>query len=385
MPRPAPQLLIASRCARTMLSQRRALAHAAMRQGFKVVAVGEDTDNGCSARKLEREGIAFHAIPVRQGSLNPIALALLILQFIKVFRKIKPDIFHAFTVKPVIAGMIAAKICGINVRVATIPGLGHGFLSKSKIISRTIVLLYKISLSVCDHIFFYNRHDWIVFSELNIVNAKKTSIVNGSGVNTEYFKSSKITKNTEVFKFLFIGRLIKEKGINDLIQAAAIIRNNNRLISIDIVGEIDKNNPSTLTEKEIFLAKSMNIVHFKGQTNDVRPFIEAANAIVLPSYREGIPLVLLEGAAMGRPLVATNVPGCSDVVRPGETGYLVPAGDPEALAAAMMQMAENPSLARSMGDAARQDAIARFSDEAVSSVVLERYSELLARHSAFDA
>lgn len=376
-------MFIAGRCARTILSQRRVLARAAVRAGFAVVTAGEDTDAGESGRQLEAETIAYRPIQVRQASMNPLALMALVFRYRRLLMAESPDIFHAFTIKPVIAGLIAARLSNIKVRIATIPGLGHGFICKNYFTQFVVRILYRFSLSFAHKVYFYNIEDYTLFTKSNIVSCNKCIIINGSGVDTCYFTANTYNNNIcTKFRFLYVGRIIREKGISELFEVANLLQSRAPDIRIELVGDFDPNNPSSLTAAEVDRARALGNVRFHGPVNDVRPFIANADAVVLPSYREGIPLALLEAAAMGKPAVATDVPGCKDVVVAGKTGFLCTPRDAAALAEAMVLLASDRERAREMGMAAREDVLLRFSAEVVSAKMIDDYRALLETQSA---
>ena len=371
------RLLIAGRCAETIFRQRSLLGKAALTAGWRVSVTGDDSGPDYSAL-LASNGFAFDPVKVNQSSKNPLSILTLVLAYRGAIRDVRPSIFHAFNIKPTVAGLIAARTCGVPVIIATVAGLGHAVLSPNPFVRWASIILFRIAFTAAHRVYFYNSDDMNYFVEKKIVAPKKAMLINGSGVDTTRFSHQPPPASAR-FTALFIGRLLNEKGINELFSAARLLKASGSLADIHIVGDIDSNNPSSITHHDIAREVAAGNVTWHGSTNDVVPFIQAAHAIVLPSYREGIPLVLIEGAAVGRALIATDVAGCHDVVRNGVTGILVPLGDVHALASAIDALANDRERTDAMGNAARQDVLARFDAQVVNAAVLADYDQLLAK------
>jgi glycosyltransferase involved in cell wall biosynthesis len=372
-------VMIASRCARTIYAQRRALAEHIKSAGWRVILVGEASESDPYAMRLKSLGFEFQSVSVNQKSKSPLSFFFLLIDYIRLFRKFRPDVFHGFTVKPVIIGLIAAHVSKVPVRVCTIAGAGHLFLSGSTFLKSVAIILYRISLKSAHKIIFYNPDDQEMFATYRLHSNCQTLLIPGSGVDTKRFTPSTDLSNLkrEPFKVLFIGRLLKEKGIEDLIEAARLLRNKNMRVIVQCLGSIDSNNPSSLSHDILTECKKKALVDFLGTSPDVRPFIAACDAVVLPSYREGIPLSLLEAGAMAKPMIATDVPGCRDVIINNETGILVPVRNPTMLADAISTLANDRGIARAMGKAARIDIEKRFSGSVINEKVLNVYRSLL--------
>lgn len=375
-----PVLLISSRCAQTIYAQRRALATAAKSAGWRVWLAGDTSVDDPYPRRIEELGLSFIGLPVKQRSKNPLSVVALLFFYLRILRKKRPDVFHAFTIKPTIVGLIAARLARVPVRIATIAGLGHVFLSSSRLTRWVAMVMFKIALAQAHRVIFYNSDDRALFEELGLVRPDTGLLIPGSGVDTLLFQPLPLPPSSRTPTFLFIGRLLREKGVGELLKAARLLRQRGIRANIELLGDLDANNPSSLTQSELDGAISAGDVHWHGATDDVRPYIAQAHVVVLPSYREGIPLSLIEAAAMGRALVASDVPGCRDVVRDGVTGTLVPPRDAEALAHAIAQLAANPTALVAMARAARADAEERFSADIVTQRVLHEYRQLVDRH-----
>jgi glycosyltransferase involved in cell wall biosynthesis len=369
--RVSQRLFISSRCAQTIFNQRLSLAEYAAAHGWET-HFGGDASSRAYAQRLKDEGFEFHELPVNQRSLNPLHILWLIAAYFKTLRRLKPQVFHAFTIKPLICGLIGARLAGVPIRIATVPGLGHAFLSPAKWVRLVAALLFKIAFRFADVVIFYNQDDRDQLLRRKLVDPKKAWLIAGSGLNVSRFQVMPLTFDG-VTKFVYVGRLIAEKGVPELLEAMRIARKKRANIELHLVGDCDTNNRSSLTRESIEQAVNEGLVTWHGLVPDVRPLIAAAHVVILPSHREGVPLALLEGAAMGRALIATNVPGCRDVVIRDETGLLVPVKDPLALADAILALATNPARIRKMGRAARKDIVARFDTNIVNARVVEIY------------
>lgn len=368
-------LLITSRCAQTIASQRIHLARRAQRSGWKVCLAGHCADDG-NADRLRAESFDFDCVPLDQRSLRFFPLVRLILAYVTLFSRVRPTVVHAFTIKPTVAAILAAALTRVPVRIATVAGLGHVFLSSGPAVRSIAILLLRFSLSFAHRVFFYNESDRDVYLAHRILPAWKVRLVAGSGVDIDQFKAVPLPGNPRL-AVAFVGRLLREKGVPELFAAVENVRQRGIDIQLHLVGDVDANNPSALSQADVDQAVARGDVVWHGHVNDTRPIIAQADVIILPSHREGIPMALLEGAAMGRALIATDVPGCNDVVHHGKNGLITPLGDPVALADAIATLALDRSLTANMGREARQTVVLRFNADVVSGIVLEEYQRVL--------
>lgn len=379
---PRRRVLIASRCAKTIYSQRINLARTARDRGWDVTLAGQAVEGPYQAL-IEAEGIQFRPVPINQQSLSIFSIVGAIIAFWTLCRSQKPDVFHAFTIKPTVAGLIAAWLARVPTRVATVAGLGHVFVSSSRLVRQVGILSLRLSLLAANRVYFYNEHDREAYVGLGIVKFEKTRIILGSGVDTLHYEALALP-NGERLQLLYVGRIIQEKGIIELISAMQMVRSK-RPVALHIVGDLDRHNPTSLS-KEVFEDKISSIdAIWHGHSNDITRHLAAADVVVLPSYSEGIPLALLEAGASGRAMIATDVPGCRDVVRHGLTGILVPLGDVPQLARAIATMADDHDLVEYFGKNARDDIVARFDSRIVNGKMVDHYDELSVNGSAFPA
>ncbi|MFT4762267.1 MAG: glycosyltransferase involved in cell wall biosynthesis [Saprospiraceae bacterium] len=293
-------------------------------------------------------------------------------EFKRLFLEIKPDLVLLYTMKPNIFGNIAAAQLNIPV-ISTVTGLGYTFIKGgwTRFLSER---LYKFAFRKTKHIIFHNPDDRQLFVNQGFVKQSQCSVIRGSGVDFEKFKPRPKSKKKDKFIFIFIGRLLIDKGIREYLAAAKSLVNL-RHVEFHVVGELYPDNPATLTKQEWFssLRKAKNIIWHQNQ-EDVRSFLAAADVMVLPSYREGLPMSILEAMAMGKPIITTDVPGCRETVDEKINGLLVPVKDSRVLANAMLVMYDLPEAKRMLwGRRSREKAIEDFS----SKVVVTAYKKLI--------
>jgi len=258
--------------------------------------------------------------------------------------------------------------------IAAITGLGHAFTTGHGLIRALVEILYRVAIACCDVVFFQNSEDRELFIKCGLVNAAKTRLVAGSGVDLERFQPAEKEQRRQNLCFLMIGRLLKEKGVFEYAEAATLLKQKYPYVSFGILGERDIRNPSVVPEATLNKWTENGILKWHGWVVDVRPYIEKADVIVLPSYREGTPRALLEAGAMGKPLVTTNTIGCREVVHDGDNGFLVPVGSAESLASAMEKFVLEENLVAQMGIRARQYVSDHFDEKDVISQTIEQYS-----------
>ena len=371
---PKSKLLITSRCAQTISTQRIHLARFASEKGWGVYLAGEQNSD-VAVQSLRREKFSFDAVRVEQGSLNPISVMRLVFEYCCLIKIHRPSVFHAFTIKPIIAGLLAASFCRVPVRVATVAGLGHVFLSSSVFVRFMAIILFRISFLGAHLVYFYNEADRDEFIRKAILPASKAKLIAGSGLDTARFPARKLP-NHSTLSVAFVGRLLREKGVPELLAAMRLLRMNQVPVILHLIGDTDENNPSAIPRAEIENAVAEGLIVWHGHVSNVSELLAAADIVILPSHREGIPMSLLEGGAMGRALIATDVPGCRDVVKNGTTGLLVQPNDSQAIADAILLLANDRNLLNKMGGAARGDVVARFDTAVVNDLVLQSYEEL---------
>jgi glycosyltransferase involved in cell wall biosynthesis len=355
------------------------LARTAKHAGYDVHVATSNTKN---AALISAEGFICHDIAINRSGTNPIVELLTAVQVFRLLKTVKPDIVHLMTIKPVIYGGLACRLAGIPAVVVGITGLGFVFINKSfkvKLLRLLVVRLYK---AVFRHknilATFENAADKAFFLQSKIVTAEQAKVVDGAGVDLEKYSPS--AAPAEIVVITFAARILKDKGFFEFITAARSLKQKyGEAIAFWVAGSPDPVNPASVSQIEIDKLSAENVVTFLGFQSNMADIFSKSSVVVLPSYREGLPKVLMEAAACGRPVITTDVPGCRHVIIPGSTGLLVPPGKSRELAEAILLLINNPDVRVEFGKRGRELAEARFSADKVSADYLSMYHKLLNR------
>ncbi len=294
-------------------------------------------------------GATHFAIPLSRSGINPFSEIKLLLSLIGLFRKEQPDVVLNYTIKPTIYGSIAASVCRKTKIFSTITGLGYLFTSrsiKSKLLNLVVRIQYYIALRRNTLVFFQNSDDLRLFEEIGLLKGIATKIVNGSGVNLAEFQPSEHEKRNN--SFIMIGRILKDKGVEEYIEAARILKMKYPDALFQLLGPMD-NNPAAYNMQDVQSWQEEGIIEYIPPTSDVRPYLARTEVFVLPSYREGTPRSTLEAMAMGMPVVTTDAPGCKETVTDDVNGFQVSVRNHRELADAMEKFILNDSLLIGMG------------------------------------
>ena len=322
----------------------------------------------------------YNLYNLERDSTNPIQDIKLGIELYKLYKKISPDLIVHYTVKPNIYGGIAAGILKIP-SLAVVTGLGYSFIHKG-LIKFTTKRLYKLAAGFHSTVIFENFDDKQLFNDLNIVSEQKSLAIKGCGVNTRFYKPKNSDPKNDKAVFTFIGRLLYDKGVVEFVEAASIVKESNGNVEFWLIGELDQGNPSMIKKADLVKWVKEETVIYKGTVKDVRPIIVDSNCIVLPSYREGLPRVLLEAASMSTPIITTNVAGCRETVENGNNGLLVPVRNSKALANAMLHFL---SLGKEkwveMGMEGRRKAVSEFDDRLIAEQIIQIISQTLEKPS----
>lgn len=333
---------------------------------------------GEHSEKLESIGCHLVNLKLDRNGLSPIGNFELFLSMRRVFKKERPDVVLGYTIKNNIFGALAAG----NLRIPFIPnitGLGTSFISGG-FLQVFVEFLYKFSFKRVQVAFFQNCDDRDHFVERNLVQPLQARVVPGSGIDVDQFKPQPYPKNSEKLIFLYIGRLLRDKGIYEFVGAAKEIKKKNSNTIFKILGPIDAANTSSVQKEVLENWIAEGVIEYKGVTSDVRPFISAANCIVLPSYREGAPRTLIEAASMARPLISTDVAGCRSVVNHGENGFLCDARSTTSLVAAIEEFLDLSEEERSeMGKSGRAKIKSEFDASLISVAYFSAIDEVVDR------
>ena len=369
-------LLIAS-YANSLINFRWDLICAIQAKGLEVhVAAPEINDSPAILEKLRNQGVIVHDVPMQRTGTNPVQDVKTLIALRQLMQRIRPDYVMAYTIKPVIYGMLAAASTGVPHRAALITGLGYAFQdsegsTKQNLIKSVTRQLYSRALSAADLTFFQNDDDQKLFTDLGIIRpGQNTVVVNGSGVNTEKFSAQPLPEGDEVH-FLLIGRLLKDKGVREYVEAARQVKQQYPQAIFNLVGFLDSN-PSSVTQQELDQWVNDGTVKFWGKLADVRPAINACHVFVLPSYREGTPRTVLEAMATGCAIITTDAPGCRQTVENGYNGWLVPVQSADKLAEAMKRFLNEPALIEKMGQASLEIARNKYDVNIINDFMLNK-------------
>lgn len=366
MPAEPRRVVLSGNSSWNIVAFRSGLIRALREDGYEPVVIAPiDPPAEERMARLEVERIV---VRIDRSGLNPLADLRLMLQYRSILKRLAPIAYLSFTIKPNIYGCLAARAVGVPA-IANISGLGTVFIRPGPLLA-LVNRLYRVALSRAAVVFFQNPDDRRLFIERHLVRAEQARLLPGSGVDLDHFKPGPLPAGPPTF--LFIGRLLGDKGVRELVEAARLVQAERGDARIQLLGPLDEGNRTAIRRNELDQWIAEGVVEYLGDTADVRPFVEQATAVVLPSYREGLSRALLEAAAMGRPLIASDVPGCREVVEDGVNGFLCRAHDAGSLAEAMRMLAALSAASRSaMGGESRRIVEQRFSEAVVISAYLD--------------
>ena len=369
---PLPRtVVVAANSDWNIVTFRQGLIRAIRAAGYRPVIVA--SPDSAAEQRVGDLGVERIRVEIDRSGLNPFADLRLLLHYRRILAKLAPLAFLGFTIKPNIYGCIAARFAGVPA-VANISGLGTVFV-KPGLLTRLIIGMYRFALRRARVVFFQNRDDRALFLERRIVTPEQARLLPGSGIDTEQYLPVPLPSG-EV-RFLLIARLLGDKGVREFVGAARSLRASLPGARFQLLGPVDEGNRSAIGRAELERWVAEGVIEYLGATDDVRPMIAQASAVVLPSYREGLPRALLEGAAMARPLIATDVPGCRELVDDGVSGFLCVARESASLAEAMKKAAGLAPAERSrMGQAARATVEERYSEDFVVRAYLDALEAL---------
>ena len=358
-------------------SHRLDVARAARDAGFDVMIATRVTDHG---ERIQREGFRLFPISLVRQSRNPFVELVAVLELVSLYRRERPAIVHHVALKPILYGSLAAWISGVPVVVNAFAGLGYAFTDETRrksmahrFLCRALTVLLRLSQSV---VIFQNKDDRELLLKEGVVEIQQTRIIPGSGVDTKEFDVRLSAEECPIV--MLASRMLWDKGIGEFVEASRRLKQNGLAARYVLVGRCDEHNPAAIEPAQLRQWVEEGVVEWWEHRDEMSQTLASATIVVLPSYREGLPKVLLEAAACGKPLIATDVPGCREVVTQGVNGLLVPARDSVALAAAIDSLLRDSSLRAAMGMAGRERVVRAFSVEKVAGQVVALYRELLA-------
>lgn len=357
------------------LSHRLPLARAARDAGADVIVAAADTGRSDAIRS---EGIGFVSIPMSRKGANPVGEVRTMAVLFNLYRRLRPDIVHHVTVKPVLYGSLLARRFERTAVVNAISGLGYVFTSDSraKLLRLLVKKAYRLALNhPRSRTIFENPDDREEFIRLGLVRGEHAVLIRGTGVNCAVFQPTPEPVGDPLV--VLPARMLWDKGVKEFVDAARLLQGRGQRARFVLVGGSDDGNPAAIPVRQLEAWSSAGYVEWWGHRNDMPAILADASVVVLPSYREGLPKVLVEAAASARPIVATDVPGCREVVQSGVNGLLVPPRDGVSLAEAIQVLLEAPELRMRLGQAGRHIAVSELSEEIVVENTMKLYRDLL--------
>jgi glycosyltransferase involved in cell wall biosynthesis len=360
-------------------SHRLELARAAQSAGWDVSIGTRVRDHG---KRIEDEGFHLHPLRLVRSSRNPLRELLAIFELVRLYRRVRPDVVHHVALKPILYGSVAARVSRVPAVVNGFAGLGYTFTESGerKGVLRSMIgmaLRWAVALPR-SRVVFQNEDDAREFANAGIVRLDQIRIIHGTGVDTDKFVPPPVHHDGNQDPLVVLaGRMLWDKGISEFVEAARLLSASSVRARCVIVGMVDEENPAAISEMQLRAWQKEGVVQWWGHRDDMPDVLASAQIVVLPSYREGFPKVLLEAAACARPLVATDVPGCRAIVKDGINGFLVPPKDPISLCQALVKLLQDPALRARMGAQGREMVVKEFSVDRISRETLNLYHELL--------
>jgi glycosyltransferase involved in cell wall biosynthesis len=361
----------------TFLWHRLALARAARDIGFAVHVAAPPSRE---AAGLQKDGFVFHPIPLTRRGINPFREARTILALYRLYRELKPDLIHHLRLKPVLYGTLAARLARRPAVASSLTGLGYVFAATSRK-AAALRRITEIGLRVALRhrnatLLFENPDDQRVFVRSGLVNEKRTVVVAGSGVDVDFFRADPPTAGRPLV--VLAARMLWDKGVGEFVEAARRVIAQGVDARFALVGDTDSGNPNAVPREQLRTWRDKGYIEWWGWRPDIQTVLAQSHVVCLPSsYGEGIPRILIEAASCGRPLIATDAPGCREIVQNGVNGFLVPLRDAGALSEAMCKLLTDVELRTRMGSKGRELVLSRFSLEDVLDSNIAVYEQLL--------
>lgn len=344
-------------------------------RGHEVLAVAPEDDPEVRAA-LAAMGVRYQPVRMERTGLSPFQDLRTLAWLARIIRRFRADCVLSYAAKPVVYGSLAARLMRVPHRAAMITGMGSALgggdvdaSRKRRLLSRLTRELYRVALRGVHTLFFQNPDDLAAFRALGLVpRSSRTVLIGGSGVNLETFAVAPWPAGP--VRFLMMGRLIRDKGVREYVEAARRVRAMAPATNVRLLGDLDTN-PTAIASDELDGWRREGVIDYLGSTEDVRPYLADAHVYVLPSYGEGMPRSVLEAMAVGRPVIVTDVPGCRETVVDGWNGRLVPPRDPAALADAMLDLIGRAEALPEMGERSRSRAETLFDVRTVNRIILQ--------------
>jgi len=357
-------------------------AIAAQALGFEVVVVARERMHG---QRIRNAGLRFVGLEILRGSMGPLVELSQLLRILVLYRRERPDIVHQVGVKPILYGTVAAFLNKIPAIVNAPIGMGYIFSSedlRARLLRPLVKFAYKLLINPPNsRVVFENGDDLRTFLNWRAVRACDAVLIRGAGVDINLFRPA--VKNNPHPNVALVARMLRDKGINEFVAAAHLLHDEGVQARFLLVGDPDSMNPTSITLKSLRDWHGIKGLEWLGWCDDIPSLLEKIDVMCLPSYREGLPKSLIEAAASGLPIVTTDTPGCREVVRHGDNGFLVPVGDALKLAKALKQLIQDAELRDRMGSRGVAIAAELFSSDMVIAETLNLYEKLLPSERAW--
>ena len=330
------------------------------------------------SRKIELSGFKTINFNLSRKSINPILNFISLIKFFSITTKYKPDVIQCFALKPILYSIIINFFLKRDIKIlCCVVGMGYLIINKNlfaRVYKSIYFFLLKIFINKKVFFVFQNSDDYSLFRRKKIISKNNSSLIRGSGVCTKKFKSNNQKK---IYDLIFHSRIIKDKGVFEIIDAIKILRNQNVFFKTLFLGDIDNANRSFITEKQVNFWVKEKLIIWKRKTNNVLPYLQKSKISILPSYREGLPKSLLEAASCKLPIISTDVPGCREVCINNFNGFLVQPKNSGSLSKSIQKLLFNSNLMKKFGRNSREIVTKNFSDQIISNEFLKLYQEVI--------
>lgn len=359
---------------------RRSLALALRDAGHEVLLLSPD---GMYGKRLLALGLDWRPVPMDRRSLNPLREALLLVRLVRLLRRERPDMVHGFTIKSAVYGSLAARLAGVPGRINAVAGMGYVFTGdapKARLLRPIVRALLRMALGGRNaRLILQNPDDVALFEQARLVDAAQVRLIQGSGVDTTRFAPGPAdAPGGERIRVLLPARLLWDKGLAEYAQAARLLRARGVPADLLLAGDSDPGNPTAVPESVLRAWVEEGLLQWLGHVDEMPMLLRSVDVVALPSYREGLPKGLIEAGACGCALIATDVPGCREVIEHEVDGLRVPTKDGPALADAIERLVLDRELRIRLGKAAREKAVAQFDDQLVVARTIEVYRDVAA-------
>jgi glycosyltransferase involved in cell wall biosynthesis len=363
------RIVVSASDGKSLTNFRGSLIKEMQRRGHEVICTSIEAPERMED-EIHKLGAKYYCIPGTRTKINVLSNIRMLFSYIKAYRSLKPDLCFLYMSKPVIFGGLAAILCRIRYKYVFVTGLEVVFYSngiKNILIRCLLIVLFKIVHSKCDAVFFMSRDDYAKMLRWKLVKREQAVIVNGSGVDMEYFTRKCMPASDTV---CMTARLLWSKGVREYVKAAELVRQQYPQVTFLLVGGLDEN-PEGISEKELETIIEKGCVRYCGYADDVRKYLEECSIFVLPSYHEGNGRSIVEAEAVGRPIITTTAPGCCETVIDGFNGFLIPPRDEKALADRILFLLEHKQLKMNMAEYSYQLCCEKYDVRKINQVFID--------------